>query len=95
MLDDPDDPAMIFLGADTQLQLVHLPRSIFQLLSRLDGRTPWTVALAEAEAAVGPFQPGVVETLFRGGILVERDPAEPDPPPGLSIRLRPEPQDEA
>ncbi|MFK7926880.1 MAG: hypothetical protein AB8H79_01735 [Myxococcota bacterium] len=59
---------------------------IFQLLSRLDGHTRWQDALVTANAAVPgtPFTPQLIESLFRRGMLMERDPNAPDPPPGVS-----------
>jgi hypothetical protein len=91
MVDD-EDPAYILLGGQSPLQLLRLPRTIFQLLSRLDGRTAWPDALRASECAMGDRYPeGIVERLYRAGILEERDPNERDPPPGYTMRLRPEP----
>jgi len=78
----------VILSADSTLDTLTLPASIFQLLSRLDGR-PWTAALAEAEVAIAaasaaPLPPRVVEQLWRAGLLEDRDP-DVTPPP---VRIR-------
>lgn len=45
------------------------PPGVVELLVRLDGHTPWQAALAGAEAVVGPLGDGLVERLWRAGLL--------------------------
>lgn len=72
--------------ADSGLDMVRLRPDVFQLLSRLDGRTPWPEAVAAANEVIDgpPFDEQLLLTLFRRGLLQERDPDEPDPPAGVS-----------
>lgn len=73
--------------AGAHLDHTVLPDGIFELLSRLDGRTPWTEALAEANAALGEerFDASLIELLFRRCLVEERDPDAPEPTPGMSV----------
>jgi hypothetical protein len=77
----------VLASAHTRLDTVRLDQGIFQLLSRLDGRTPWPEGLAAANAALGAptYDEATLTHLFRLGLLEARDPNEPDPPPGASI----------
>lgn len=60
------------------------PPSIFQLLSRLDGRTSWRSALAAAEAAIGhPIGDDLILRLYRRGLLVR--PEHVDVGEGLTV----------
>lgn len=52
---------------------VALPRSVFVLLSELDGQRTWRDALARARAADPSVEASWVEALWRHGVVRERD----------------------
>lgn len=85
--DQKEDGSGILACGHSGLDTVELGPEIFQLLSRLDGRTPWPVAVKAANDAVGDvvFSEEGLLRMFRMGLLEARDPNQPDPEPGVSI----------
>ena len=76
----------VTLRGTSALDHEDFPHAIFQLLSRLDGKTRWQDAVEAANAVVpdAPFDAALIERLFRKGMLSERDPDELAPTPGVS-----------
>src|SRR3569623_998482 len=67
----------VLLAGYSTFDAVSAPRTVFALLSRLDGATPWRTALAEL--ADPALDEALVRELRRVGAL--RDPAGSDDPP--------------
>jgi hypothetical protein len=67
----------VLVAGYSTFDAVSAPRSVFALLSRLDGTTPWRTALAEL--ADPALDEPLVRELRRAGAL--RDPAGSDDPP--------------
>ncbi len=62
---------------------------IFQLLSRLDGDTPWVEAIDQASRqATEPFDPALVQRLWKLGLLEGRSPTDPDAAPEGPVHIR-------
>lgn len=79
------DDGEVRLGASSRLDTLRVPSTIFELLSRLDGHTPWAAALqATNEVVEDDYSAAFIEDLFRRGLLEERDPDAPDPEPGVT-----------
>jgi Fe-S-cluster containining protein len=65
------------------------PLWIFQLLSRLDGKTPWRRAKAETEAALRhPVGDDLIFSMFRRSLL--GPPEYLDAQPGMTVVVKPE-----
>jgi hypothetical protein len=62
--------AVVLMTAYSAYDMRELPRWVFVLLSRMDGRTPWRDALAGAEAELGvAIGEGLVHDLYRLGLV--------------------------
>jgi len=62
----------VFLVGYSEYDARWLDRSVFALLSRLDGRTPWRQALDQANAELDePLPASLVEDLWRADALEE------------------------
>lgn len=86
---EPRGDGLVSMGTMNSLEEEVLPTSIFQLFSRLDGRTPWPDALREAnDHADPPLDAALVHRLYKLGLLEARDPENPDHEPGTEDVVR-------
>ncbi len=69
----------VLIAGYSTFDAVSAPASVFALLSRLDGATPWRTVLAELAALHPELDEALVRELCRAGAL--RDPAGSDDPP--------------
>ncbi len=65
---------------------IQVPTWIFTLLARLDGRTPWRVAVSETEAELGfAVSDDLVLSLYRRGILTAPAHLDDMKPGGMTV----------
>jgi hypothetical protein len=73
------EPDRVLIAGYSSFDAVSAPLSVFALLARLDGATPWRTALAELAPLHPELDEPLVRELRRVGAL--RDPAGSDDPP--------------